>query len=215
MKQDLSKAHRAGERSATKKKTKDMKQLNRWLGTAAVAAVVCLGAVSASAQDDGQGQGGGPGGPGDMGPPPDGGRGGPPGMNFDPAQMQQRMLDGYKDLLEVTNTDEWAAMKPLVQKVMDARMASFAGRGPGMFGPPRRGGANAQAGPFGQQAMPEAAALQKALDAKASKAEVKAALDKYVAARQAKQNDLQQAQDSLRKLLTARQEALAALNGLL
>jgi 2-polyprenyl-6-methoxyphenol hydroxylase-like FAD-dependent oxidoreductase len=63
--------------------------------------------------------------------------------------------------------------------------------------------------------MPEAAVLQKALDAKASKAEVKTALDKFVAARQAKQNDLQQAQDSLRKLLTARQEALATLNGLL
>jgi hypothetical protein len=108
---------------------------------------------------------------------------------------------------------------------MEARLASFAGRGPGMFGPPRRGGDEAQGGsgnqtpqwrgPFGQQSMPEADALQKAVDAKAPKAEINAALEKYVAARQAKQAELQQAQDNLRKVLTARQEALAALNGLL
>ena len=67
---------------------------------------------------------------------------------------------------------------------------------------------------FGQS-MPEAEALQKAIDAKASKAEIKAALAKYVVARQAKQNELQKAQDNLRKVLTARQEATATLNGLL
>ncbi|MGO8928840.1 MAG: hypothetical protein ACLQU3_18385 [Limisphaerales bacterium] len=146
-------------------------------------------------------------------------------MNFDPAQMQQMMLERYQQMLEVTNDDEWAAVKPLVQKVMEARMASFAGMGRGMMGGPGRGGpgggANAQAGSGGRrpgmfgQTMPEAEALQKAIDAKASKAEIKAALDKFVAARQAKQNELQQAQDDLRKVLTARQEATATLNGLL
>jgi len=53
------------------------------------------------------------------------------------------------------------------------------------------------------------------IDAKASKAEMKVALDEFVAARQAKQHELQQAQDSLRKVLTARQDATAILNGLL
>lgn len=67
---------------------------------------------------------------------------------------------------------------------------------------------------FGQT-MPEAEALQKAIDAKASKAEIKAALVKFVAARQAKQSELLQAQDNLRKVLTTRQEATATLNGLL
>ena len=67
---------------------------------------------------------------------------------------------------------------------------------------------------FGQT-MPEAEALQKAIDAKASRAEIKQALGKLVAARQAKQDQLQQAQDTLRKVLTARQEATATLNGLL
>jgi hypothetical protein len=146
-------------------------------------------------------------------------------MNFDPAQMQQMMLDRYRQMLEVTSDDEWAVIKPLVQKVMEARMASFAGMGRGMMGGPGRGGPggdpNAQAGPGGGRpgmfgpSMPEAEALQKAIDAKASKAEIKVALDKFVAARQAKQNELLQAQDSLRKVLTSRQEATATLNGLL
>ena len=65
------------------------------------------------------------------------------------------------------------------------------------------------------QANPEAEALQKAIDAKAPKAEIKAALDRYVASRKAKQADLEKAQDELRKVLTARQEAIATLNGLL
>ena len=34
-------------------------------------------------------------------------------------------------MLEVTSDDEWAAVKPLVQKVMEARMAGFAGMGRG------------------------------------------------------------------------------------
>jgi hypothetical protein len=146
-------------------------------------------------------------------------------MNFDPAQMQQMLLGRYREMLEVTNDDEWAAVKPLIQKVMEARLAVFAGMGRGMMGGPGRGGPgggpDAQArqgggrgGMFGQT-MPEAEALQKAIDAKASRAEIKQALGKLVAARQAKQDQLQQAQDTLRKVLTARQEATATLNGLL
>jgi hypothetical protein len=127
--------------------------------------------------------------------------------------VQQEMLERYKDILEVTNVDEWAIIKALVQRVMDARRASFGG--PGMFGPPRPGGDSTQAGPPGRQAMPEAAALRKVLDAKAPKDEIKAALATYLAARQTKQSELHAAQDNLRKVLTARQEALATLNGLL
>ena len=120
-------------------------------------------------------------------------------MNFDPARMQQRMLEPLKDLLEVTDNDEWAALKPLIQKVMDARLAASASRSPG----PRT---------FG---LPEAEALQKSIDAKGSKVEIKAALGRCLAARQTKQAELQQAQNNLRKVLTLRQEAIATLNGLL
>ena len=136
-------------------------------------------------------------------------------MNFDPAQMQQMLLERYKEMLEVTDNDEWSAIKPLIQKVMEARLAGFAGMGRGMMGGPGRGGpGGGPPGMFGQT-MPEAEALQKAIDAKASKAEIKAALGKFVAARQAKQSELLQAQANLRKVLTTRQEATATLNGLL
>jgi len=154
--------------------------------------------------------------PGDAGRP---GRG-----NFDPAQMQQRMMERYKEVLEVTDDAEWKAMQPLVQKVMEGRRDSFSGMGRGMSGRggPRPGDNASPAdqgqqrrGGFGGPPNPEADALQKAIDSKASKAELKAALDKYIASRKAKQAALEQAQADLRKVLTVRQEALAMLNGLL
>ena len=61
----------------------------------------------------------------------------------------------------------------------------------------------------------EREALKKAIDAKASAAELKTALTKYQEARKAKQAELEKVQASLRKVLTPRQEAIAALNGLL
>jgi len=177
----------------------------RTLVLASAAALFCLGANQINAQDNAPA----PGGPG-------GGR-----RNFDPAQMRERMMERYKEQLEVTDDAEWKAMQPMIQSVMDARMASMSGMGRGMFGGPRRGGNNAtdggdrRGGPFGQTPSAEAEALQKAIDAKAPKAELKAALDKYVASRKAKQADLEKAQDDLRKILTSRQEAIATLNGLL
>jgi hypothetical protein len=181
-------------------------KLNRTLLIAGATALLCLG-TNAQAQQDNPGR-------------PGGGRG-----NFDPAQFRERMMERYKEQLEVTDDSEWKAMEPMVQAVMDARMATMSGMGRGMFGGgPRRGGGNngggntgdqPRRGQFGQPPSPEAEALQKAIDAKAPKAEVKAALDKYIAARKAKQAQLEKAQDDLRKVLTSRQEAIATLNGLL
>ena len=144
--------------------------------------------------------------------------------NFDPAQMQQQMMDRYKELLEVTDDAEWKAMQPMVQKVLELRRDTMFGNMRGMFGGRPRGGNNGQPadqqgqqrrGMFGAAPNPDAEALQKALDSKASKAELKASLDKYLASRKAKQAALEQAQADLRKVLTSRQEAIAALNGLL
>jgi len=138
--------------------------------------------------------------------------------------MQQFMMDRYKEMLEVTDDAEWKAMQPLVQKVMEGRRDTiFGGMGRGMFGRGPRGGDSAEPGDQGQQRRggfggapsPEADALQKAINSKASKAELKAALDKYLASRKAKQAALEQAQADLRKVLTSRQEAIATLNGLL
>ena len=132
------------------------------------------------------------------------------------------MLERAKETLEVTDDAEWKAMQPLVQKVMDLRRQSFSGIGRGMFGRGPRGGDNRpsatraqrRGGMFGEPS-PEADALQKAIDSKASKAEIKAALEKYLASRKANQAALEQAQADLRKVLTTRQEAIATLNGLL
>jgi hypothetical protein len=186
-------------------------KLNQWLVLAGVATVMGLGTTQLVAQGNGGGQGG-------------GGRKG--GGNFDPAAMQQRMMERYKEVLEVTDDAEWKAMEPLVQKVMDARRNGMSGMGRGMFGGGRTrggGGDNAQPADQGKQPRggmfgtpnPDAEALQKAIDSKASKAEIKAALDKYLASRKANQAALEQAQADLRKVLTSRQEAIATLNGLL
>ena len=183
-----------------------------------MAALMCLGAGTMMAQNNDRGPGG-PGGPGRN-------RG-----NFDPAQFRQQMMEHYKEVLEVKEDADWKAMQPLVEKVMDARRETFSTMGRGMFGGgfgSRRGGdrssdrsgdnnsgdRGSRGGFFGAPS-PEADALQKAIESKASKAEIKAALAKYVAAREAKQSELKKAQENLRKVLTSRQEAIATINGLL
>jgi hypothetical protein len=123
----------------------------------------------------------------------------------------------------MANDDEWKAIQPRVQKVMDLRRESFSGMGRGFSGRGPRGGDNPPPGDRGDQRRdrffgppsPEAEALQKAIESKASKAEMKAALEKYVASRKAKQAEMEKAQAALRELLTPRQEAIATLNGLL
>jgi hypothetical protein len=177
---------------------------------AGVAAVMCLGTSQLAAQPN---DGGKKGSNGNR----DGGRGGR--GDFDPARMQQFMMDRYKEVLEVTSDDEWKAIQPRVQKVMELRRESFSGMGRGMFGRGPRGGDNPPGGDRGRGMFgtpnPDAEALQKAIDSKASKAELKAALAKYVESRKAKQAEMEKAQAALRELLTPRQEAIATLNGLL
>jgi len=181
---------------------------------AAVAAGLCL---SAQAQDNNRGQGRGQGGDRQPGDRPDRGQ-------FDPAQFRQRMMDRYKEQLEITDESEWKVVQPLVEKVSEARMQAMAGGFRGMMGGRRGGGPGGQGGgpggPGGTGGMfgasnPEVEALQKAIDAKASNAEIKQALAKVAEARKVKEAELVKAQDALRKVLSVRQEALATLNGLL
>lgn len=185
-------------------------KLNQVLKMLSLAAVLAVAAQTVTAQENGdrprrnrEGQNNNEGG--------GGGRG-----NFDPAEMRQRMLERTREQLEITDDKEWQAIEPLVTKVNEARLASFSGRGFGGFGG-RGGGPGGQGGGRGGfgQPNPTAEALQKAIDAKASSTETKAALDKFVADRKAKQAELEKAQASLRKVLTPRQEAIATLNGLL
>jgi hypothetical protein len=131
--------------------------------------------------------------------------------------MQQRMLENVRDRLAFTNDTDWAAVHPLVQKVLDARRDVGM---PGMGMMRRSSSSGANNGPGGRRGFfgapsPEAEALQKAIDDNAPTAQVKSLLEKYRAARKDKEAKLAQAQEDLRKVLTSRQEAQAALLGLL
>ena len=184
----------------------------------AIAAALALSAVNLLAQNDGGGPGGpGGGGPGGFGGP--GGMGGPGGGNFDPAQMQQFMMQRYQEQLGITNDTDWNAIQPLVQKVTDAQRASR-GNMRGMFGRGGPGGPGGQGGPggpggFGQQSDPATDALQQALDNNAPTDQIKDLLAKYRASQKAKQATLTAAQADLRQVLSVRQEAQATLMGLL
>ena len=65
-------------------------KINKLFPLASMAVVLLLGAPQVAAQDPAPPQGGPGGGQGGPGGGPGGGR------NFDPAQMQQRMMDRYK-----------------------------------------------------------------------------------------------------------------------
>ena len=83
-----------------------------------------------------------------------------------------------------------------------------------------RGFGNPPGGPggpggFGREPSPELEALRKALDSQASAEEIKAKLADLRAARKKKEAELEKAQDNLREILSARQEAVAVTLGLL
>jgi hypothetical protein len=186
-------------------------KMNQWLATVGAMAALCLGSSNLLAQNNNNNNNGNNNG---------GGQGRPGRGNFDPAQFQQRMLDNLKESLEITDDAEWKAIEPLVTKVLDLRRQSMSGMGRGMFG--RNRGGNSQdsqnrprGGGFFGTPSPDAEALQKAIDGKASNNEMKAAIAKFQEARKAKQAELEKAQADLRKVLSVRQEAIATSDGLL
>ena len=152
--------------------------------------------------------------------------------NFDPAEMRQRMMDRLRDQMSITDDTEWQAIEPKVGKVFDARrdlmgieMAGFRGgrpRGGGGGGGGNGGdnngdgqGQRRQRGGFFGEPDPTVDALQKAVDDKAPKDELKAKIAAFRADYKAKRATLEAAQDDLRGVLTTRQEAVATVNGLL
>lgn len=156
----------------------------------------------------------------------------PDWQNMDGQQMQQfiqrRMMETFRERLEVPDDAEWKIVEERLGRVTQARMATVAdgagmmgmgamafGRGgPGGRGGEGPGGGRGFGGLFGQPSA-EAQALQQAIDAKAPTAEIKSKLAKLQEVRRQKQADLVRAQDDLRKVLTQRQEAIAVLMGLL
>ncbi len=151
--------------------------------------------------------------------------------NFDPSQFRQRMLDTLKERLGASD-DEFAAIQPKLEKVMQLQRdangggmrAMFGGGGQG--GRRNRGGANGGAGgtppaaPAGgaeQSAVQKASAdLQSTLDNKDAKPdEIKAKLDAFRDAKAKAKEDLTAAQKDLESVLTQRQEALLVMTGML
>lgn len=162
-------------------------------------------------------QGGGPGG--------QGGRGDRGNRNFDPAQFQQRMMEGMRERLGVTDDGEWKVISERITKVMEVRRDTGFGAGGrmggmGMMRPPGGpdgGGDNAggRRGGFGGTPSPEAEALSKAIDSKAGKDELKAVMAKYRDARKASQAKLEAAQDELKQVITVQQEAVLLQMGMI
>lgn len=175
-----------------------------------IAAVACVGLVLAQAQDNNSNS--------DNNSNNNGGRRNR--FQGDPQQFRQMMMDRLKERLEVKDDTEWKALEPLIQKVMDARRDVMGLSSPGGFGRNRGGDNSGDNGPrrggfFGGTPSQELEALDKAVEAKASKNELKAAIAKVQDARKAKQAELEKTQENLRKVLTTRQEAIATANGLL
>ena len=144
----------------------------------------------------------------------------------DPAQFQERRLARYREQLEVTNEDEWKVIQPRIEKVLQAQRDVRAGG----YGGGRRSGApggdqpdrstpGAGRGNRGTrvdaESNPDMAALQTAVDSKASPGELKARLTKLRETLKRKEADLANAQENLRQVLSVRQEAIALLIGLL
>ncbi len=193
-------------------------KLNRMITLCAMAGALALGTGSLLAQDNGGGGGGG-GGQGGGGGGDNGG--GNRRGNFDPAAMQQRIMDNVRDQLNFTNDTDWSAVQPLVQKVLDTRQAvGFPDMRRLMFGNRNRGNngggdRNRRGGGMFGAPSPEQEALQTALDQDAPAGQVKDLLAKYEAAKKERQAKLAQAQADLRAVLSSKQEAQATLLGLL
>src|SRR4030095_8867093 len=97
-----------------------MNKLNQMLLLAGAALTLCLGTGRLAAQDQQT--------------PQRQGRG-----NFDPEQARQRMMDRYKEQLEVKDDAEWKLISDRIEKVTAARREVGFGGGGG-FGRGGRGG---------------------------------------------------------------------------
>lgn len=184
--------------------------MKRWTTGLMALGVGLLVAGGAVAQDQGNPPAGQPAQPG-------GGQGGNRGNrgNFDPAAMRQRFYDRIKQDLGASD-DEWKALQPKVEKVLDAQRATRGNRG-GFGGRTRGGDQSTQPQPQDQSAVAKASAdLKAAIDDKSTPPAVLA--QKLAALRDAKEKakaDAATAQKELKELLTQRQEAVLVNMGIL
>ncbi len=158
-----------------------------------------------------------------------GGQNGGGGGGFRGRGNPQAMMDFYKQQLGASD-DEFAAIQPKIQAVMQLQRDANAGRGRGMFGGGRGGprGGGGPGGPgggggFGGPPSTQPSPVQDALadlrttldDQSASPDTIKAKLEALRQARTKSKQDLAVAQQDLKSVLTQRQEAVMVLFGLL
>jgi hypothetical protein len=146
------------------------------------------------------------------------GQGGDRG-NFNPQEMQGRMLAALRDRLEITDDEEWKLISERITKLAELRRNAGGGIG-GMMGsrggPPGgggdRGGPSRGPRPGGN---PEMSALGLAIQDKLPDAEIKSRLERLREKRREAEANLTKAQEELRAVLSIRQEAVAVMFGLL
>ena len=174
-------------------------QLKSIIKLCAVAAALAFAASRLSAQDNGNNGGS---------------HGNHSGGNWDPAQIQQRILDAIQERLGFTNEVEWDAVKPIVQKVIDTGREVIGGRLDPFGGSHSRGSSRGGPGGLFGQPSAERESLQKALDDNVPTGQIKDLIAKYKAAQKLKQARLEAAQADLKSVLSTKQEAQALLLGL-
>ena len=128
--------------------------------------------------------------------------------NFDPAQMQARMMASYKERLGATD-EEWRILQPKVEKLMTLQRNT---RGGMMGGRGQRGG--------DQQAESAVAVASRELrtvleNTGASADEIGRKLTALREAREKARVELVAAQKELKELVTVRQEAVLVSMGML
>lgn len=149
-----------------------------------------------------------------------GGDRGPRG-DFNPQEMQARMLNMLRERLEITDDEEWKVISERVAKVSEMRRSTGGmGGGPGGMmgfrgGPPGGGGGGDRGPGRGSSGNPEMTALQFAIRDKLPEAEIKSRLDRVRESRRDNEAKLAKAQEELRAVLSVRQEAVAVMFGLL
>jgi hypothetical protein len=117
--------------------------------------------------------------------------------NFDPAQMQERMLTALRTQFDVTDDAEWKLISDRIIVVSEVRRAGGGGLS-GMMSM-RGGGAGSPGGNRGSRGgNPEADALRRLRES-----------------RKTNEEKLQKVQEDLRAVLSVRQEAVAVMAGLL
>ncbi|MDG1891437.1 MAG: hypothetical protein P8L18_09010 [Verrucomicrobiota bacterium] len=143
------------------------------------------------------------------------GRGGRGGFNME--EFRARMMDRMKEQFGFSDA-EFKAILPLIEEVQEKQRAARSGGGmssmmSSLFGRGGRGG-EGRGGERGRGrgGSPELEALQGAIE---SGANIEAKLKDFRAARAKKEAALKNSQDTLKAVLTVKQEAVAVMVGLI